>query len=101
LSDCKPEVDNPIPRYCGAFWIATGTGDLSATAPEKADQFAFRDAFHGRGLKNDPLRTVSGGAPDGFNLAPHARFRDCNRQRCATVQVFRDPFQQLVAFARS
>ena len=36
LSRSSPALDRPTPMYCGAFWIATGSGEASATAPKKS-----------------------------------------------------------------
>ena len=36
LSRSSPRLESPTPIYCGAFWIATGSGEASATAPKKS-----------------------------------------------------------------
>ena len=35
LRRSSPALVRPTPMYCGAFWIATGKGDASATWPKK------------------------------------------------------------------
>ena len=36
LKASRPALDRPTPMYWGAFWIATGSGEASATVPKKS-----------------------------------------------------------------
>ena len=40
LSRSRPALERPTPMYCGAFWMATGTGEASATLPKKSTSWS-------------------------------------------------------------